>query len=110
MTEFPRFTLAQEEAFASWLVERPRALVLYRGVGCPYSAAFEKVFADVSPRGVPRAIREVEEGGHGPIAEALGIDLTPTVGDFDEGTEERIEARLLVGITRERYQTWLSER
>lgn len=106
MTDVPRFALDDEEGFLRWRAAHPRALVLYRGDGCPYSATFEKVFLEEPVDGWARAIRLVEEGGHGPVAEALRVDITPTVDAFFDGREARLEGKLLLGITRGRFRQW----
>lgn len=86
-----------------------RVVVLYRGVGCPYSATFEKVFHEIAPpKGWTRLIREVEEGAHGPVGERHGVDITPTVAAFEDAREvARLEGKLLLGITRGQYAKWL---
>src|SRR5947209_1004997 len=97
-----RFALDEAEDFRAFLKETPRALVLMRGDACPYSAAFEPVFAQARPpAGWSACIRIVEEGGRGPVAEALGVERTPTVVALADGREvARLEAKLLVGIPR----------
>lgn len=104
-----RFAIPDDAAFSAWLEAQPRALVLYRGVGCPYSATFEKVFLEIPAPGWSIAIREVEEGGEGPAGEALGIEITPTVGAFRDGREERLKGKLLLGLTRSQYKAWLKK-
>lgn len=111
MTALERFDLADDDGFRARVASAPRLVVLMRGDGCPYSARFEKHFLDVpAPPGWGRAIRAVEEGGRGPVAEALGVVATPTVVAFERGRERaRLEATLLLGLSRNAYEEWLAE-
>jgi len=104
-----RFALDEEDAFRAFVKATPRALVLLRGVGCAYSAAFERTFtAERAPEGWSRVVRQVEEGGRGPVGEALGVEVTPTVVAFVAGAEAaRLPGKLLVGISRGSYLRWL---
>ena len=105
----PRFELDEEDAFRALLKEHPRVVALLRGRGCPYSAAFEPAFSQVAPpEGWTACVRLVEEGGRGPVAEALRVDVTPTVVAFADGREvARLPGKLLLGITRGAYARWL---
>lgn len=105
-----RFGLSEESRWRAFLAEAPRVVVLYRGVGCVYSSTFEKVFVEEPlPEGWVRALREVEEGGHGPIAEALDIDVTPTAAAIVQGKEvARLPGKLFLGIPRTSYRRWLT--
>lgn len=104
-----RFGLDDVAAFDAWLAETPRAVVLMRGVGCPYSERFETAFArETPPVGWALAVREVEEGGWGPVADRHGIELTPTLVAFVEAHEVgRLEAKLLLGISVAAYRRWV---
>lgn len=106
-----RFALSEEAAFQEWLVAKPRSIVLLRGVGCPYSAAFETAFAEEpAPEGWALAVREVEEGGDGPVAEALKVEVTPSVAAFTFGeAAARLPGKVLLGITRVQYRRFLRE-
>lgn len=58
LTSTPRFGLQDAEGFGAFLAATPRAVVLFRGVGCVYSTAFEKVFGEEPvPEGWVRAAR-----------------------------------------------------
>ena len=105
----PRFALAEDAAFRAFLARTPRAIVLLRGDGCPYSATFEPVFvATTPPAGWTLAIRMVEEGGHGPVAEKLDVEITPSVAAFRDGAPaERLPGKLLIGIPRTVWKRWL---
>lgn len=105
----PTFELAQENEFRDFVAKHPRVLVLFRGVGCAYSATFERVFLEGdSLPGWERAIRRVEEGGEGPVGEALGIEVTPTLEAFVGGSAaKRLPGRLSLGIPRSAYRRWL---
>lgn len=103
-----RIALDDTTGLAAFLAAHPRAIVLFRGQGCPYSATFEPVFVALTPE--PAVVRLVEEGGRGPVAAALGVDITPTVARFDRGREvARLNGRLLLGITRTGYGRWLKQ-
>lgn len=104
-----RFALQEDGAFRSWLSQTPRAVVLLRGLGCAYSATFEKAFLEEAlPAGWVAAIRQVEEGGEGPVGDALGVEVTPTVVAFTRGDEAaRLPGKLLLGITRQQYRRWV---
>lgn len=108
-TGVPRFGLHEERRFRAFLAASPRSVVLLRGYGCPYSATFERVFLEEAPpEGWTLAIREVEEGGRGPVATALKVDVTPTVAAFTREAEAaRLPGKLLLGITRQHYRRWL---
>lgn len=108
-TMVPRFALHEEHRFRAFLADAPLSIVLLRGYGCPYSATFERVFLEEPPpEGWTRAIREVEEGGHGPVGTALRVEVTPTVAAFTRDAEAaRLPGKLLLGITRQQYRKWL---
>ena len=109
MTTAPRFQLHEEAEFRAFLARTPRSVVLLRGVGCVYSTTFERVFhEEPPPEGWVLALREVEEGGRGPVSEAYGVDVTPTVAAFTRDAEAaRLPGKLLLGITRQQYRRWL---
>lgn len=112
MTQVRRFTKDDEEGFRSFLRASPRAVVMYRGVPCPFSRAFEDEFAEFAEQTASWsfAVREVEHGGDGPVGESLGVEVTPTVGAFHDGNEvARLEAKTAIGITKKRFATWLEE-
>src|SRR5687768_14224616 len=107
--ETPRFGLHEDAAFRAWLARTPRAIVLLRGDGCPYSATFEPVFlATAPPAGWALAIRMVEEGGRGPVAEKLDVEVTPSVAAFRDGAPaQRLPGKLFLGIPRTTWKRWL---
>lgn len=104
-----RFTLDERARYQSWLATTPHAVVLFRGLGCPYSSYFERVYLSMpEPPGWTRAIREVEHGGDGEEGRAHGVTITPTVAAFREGVEtSRLEAKDYLGITRMAYARWV---
>lgn len=106
-----RFSLEDGRSYGAWLREQPRALVLFRGLGCPYSATFEKVFQEEPvPEGWAVAVREVEEGGSGPVGESLLVHVTPTIAAYTRGEEAaRLPGKLFIGITRAQYRRFLRE-
>lgn len=104
----PRLALGDRARFEAWLAEVGDAVVLFAGEGCPYSRRFEAHFLAAAPAlRAPAAVRMVEEGGHGPVAERLGVDVTPTVACY-RGREEaaRVAAVLLIGLTWRRFEAW----
>lgn len=109
MTSIPRFGLRDAEGFRAFLAATPRSVVLFRGVGCLYSTAFEKAFEEEPvPEGWVRVVREVEEAGRGPAGDAHRLDVTPTVAAFTREAEAaRLPGRLLLGITRQQYRRWV---
>jgi hypothetical protein len=104
-----RFELGDEAGFRAFLAKEPRTVVLLRGHGCPYSATFEPVFTQATvPPGWAKCLRIVEEGGRGPVGDALGVQVTPTVIAFVEEKEAaRLDGKLFLGITRTNYARWL---
>lgn len=97
-----------DDGHDAFVAANPRALVLYRGVGCPYSRTFERVFGETEVAGWARLVQEVEEGGEGPVGDRHRVELTPTVAAFVDGRESaRLEAKLLLGITRQQYARWV---
>lgn len=109
MTEIQRFSLDDEAGFQAYLARVRRVVVLAYGVGCPYSSRFEPEFRETpAPFGWATAIREVEEGGRGPVAEGLAVEVTPTVLAFQQGKPvDRLDGKLLIGITRNAYREWV---
>lgn len=105
-----QFAVDQVEAFAKFLESTPRALVLFRGTHCPYSATLRPYFekAAASGRQGTFAIRDLDEG-RDPEWEHHGIEVTPTVICFQDGAEtSRLEGVLLLGITRQKLEKWLA--
>jgi hypothetical protein len=104
-----RFALADEEGYRAFLAKRPRVVVLFRGLGCPYSSYFERVYASMpDPLGWARVIRDVEHAGAGVHGRAHAITVTPTVAAFRDGGEAaRLEAKEYLGITRMAYARWV---
>jgi hypothetical protein len=105
-----RFDLDDAAGLRAFLDKAERALALMRGVGCVYSTAFEPAFVEIEPPpGWLRCVRLVEEGGRGPVADAHGVDITPTVVAFADGREvARLDGKLLLGIPRTKYKRWLA--
>lgn len=104
-----RFDVADDAGQRALLARDARVLVCYRGEGCPYSARFEPRFVARAVPGWTLALRRIEHGGRGPHAEAAGIGTTPTVIAYADGIErDRLEARLLVGITERAYERWVA--
>lgn len=109
MSDVVRFSLREGPRFEEWLRRERRALVLFAGRDCSHTERFEPIFLAESVAGWPRAVREVEHGGEGPVGEGHGVDVTPTVeARGGEGTR-RLEAEEGVGLPRERYLAWLRE-
>ena len=104
-----RFALDDEEGFAAFVKSTPRSVVLFRGVGCPYSAAFEPHFvAAKPPTGWALAVREVEDGGRGPVGDAYAIEITPTAIAFTRGKESsRLNAMFLIGMRPSAFDAWV---
>lgn len=109
MSSIRVFDLDQDAEFRDFVAKHSRVVVLFRGVGCPYSETFERVFGEEAlPEGWERGIRLVEEGGEGPVGDAWGIEVTPTVEAFvDAAAAKRLPARVLLGIPRAAFRRWL---
>jgi thioredoxin-like negative regulator of GroEL len=103
------FSTEDEAAFEAFLAATPRALVLFRGTRCPYSATFRPHFekaAGAHPAWT-FAVRDIEEGDDA-TWDAHGIEVTPTVVASVEGRPvARLRGKLLLGITRQAFANWL---
>lgn len=104
-----RFSTREEAAFRAFLASTPRALVLFRGTTCPYSATLLPHFEKAAPT-LPSwtfAVRDLSEAEDGPWDEH-GVDVTPTVIAYADGTVvSRLPGKMLLGITRQTFAKWL---
>lgn len=106
LSDRPRFGLADEDGMQRFLAANPRALVLFRGIRCPYSVRAELMLDDLDT-GWARCVRLVEHGGRGPVGERHGIDITPTLVAYANGVEvSRHEATTGIGFTRRKLHEW----
>jgi hypothetical protein len=106
----PRFLLDDDAGFRAFLKENRKVVAFFRGVGCPYSAHFEPQWMPIeAPPGWARCIREVGEGGRGPVGDMYRIERTPSVLAFVDGAESsRVEAILTIGLGVRKYERWLA--
>jgi hypothetical protein len=86
-----------------------RILVLLRSTVCPYGAAFRPAFFELAAaRGIRATDLLVGERDDAQWS-AWAMRISPTVMLVEEGRETaRLEGKLLLGITRQRYARWLS--
>ena len=106
------FAWDDEAGFRAFLAGAPRALVLFRGTHCPYSATFRPHFeAAVGAQGGAWAfaVRDLSEADDA-AWDAAGVKVTPTVVAYEAGAERvRLEGRMLLGIPRTRFARWLRD-
>lgn len=102
------FRAGDDAGFSAFLAATPRALVLFRGTRCPYSATFRPHFeaAEGETPGWALAVRDLAEADDA-AWRAHGIAVTPTVVAFVEGEPAaRLPGRLLLGLTRQAFAGW----
>lgn len=105
-----RYSLDDEAGFQAFLQREPCVVVLFRGRQCPYSARLEGPFEEAArgDEGWSFAIRQCRSGDAGDVNQRYGIRVTPTLVAFQDGKEvARLEAKMLVGITKQRMQDWI---
>lgn len=105
-----RFPWRDETGIRTFLQATPRALVLFAGEHCPYSATLLPHFQKAAQDGVggwAYGVRELSETDD--LAwDAHQVEVTPTVVGFESGRESvRLEGKRLLGITRPAFQAWL---
>lgn len=97
--------------FQAFLDAAPRALVLFAGDHCPYSATLRPHFEAAAREGAGGwafAVRDLSERSDA-AWDAHGVQVTPTVVAFERGRETaRLPGRMLLGITRPAFRKWLA--
>jgi len=103
-----KFRLDQEKEFRAWLDASPRAVVLWRGVGCDFSARFQPHYARLDGERYSLGQRWVEYGAEGPVGDRYQLNLTPTLVAYRDGIEAaRLEAAAGIGIRPEGALSWI---
>lgn len=113
MPQVERVPLEDEDAMQRFLASNPRTLVLYWADDCTYSRAFKPHFEDAAndarQAGWTCLVRAVEHAGEGPHGERHGVKVTPTIVAYrDAQAAERLEAKILMGLSARGYRDWLT--